>query len=86
VELILKVDNKGRILIPAEIRRLIGIKSFVKATIRDKAIIIEPINDPLEELTELVLDKNGDIEQDIKKFRKVAEKELMKIVGGKYAH
>jgi len=86
VELILKVDNKGRILIPAEIRRLIGIKSFVKATIRDKTIIIEPINDPLEELTELVLDKNGDIEQDIKKFRKVAERELIKIVGGEYAH
>lgn len=83
MELILRVDRKGRILIPAEVRRLIGLKDAVRARIEDEKLILEPIRNPVEELTSLVVEKNGDIEKDISLFKEAAEKSLMGLAYGR---
>ncbi len=43
MELILKIDRKGKILIPAEIRERLGLKDLVKVRVTDNYLIIEPI-------------------------------------------
>jgi len=49
VEIVLKLDSKGRLLIPADIRRRIGIKDFVKIRVYDDRILLEPIRDALDD-------------------------------------
>jgi len=79
VELLLKVDKKGRITIPSEIRHKFKIKDLVKLRITKDKLILEPVKNPLHELTLLVIDSEGDIVKDIKIFRKRAEEEIKKI-------
>gem|GEM_PF-887352 len=80
VELLLKVDRKGRITIPSEVRRKLEIKDLVRLRIAENKLILEPVKNPLHELTLLVIDSEGDIEKDIKIFRKRAEEEIKKTV------
>ncbi len=80
VELFLKVDKKGRITLPSEIRHRLKIKDLVKLRVMEDKLILEPVKNPLHELTLLVIDSEGDIEKDIKFFRKRAEEEIKKIV------
>ncbi len=80
VELILKVDRKGRILIPAEIRERLGLKDLVKVKVADTYLVIEPLRNPLNKIYELVVDKNGDIEKDIKLYRELIEKTLERLI------
>ncbi|RLE91949.1 MAG: AbrB/MazE/SpoVT family DNA-binding domain-containing protein [Thermoprotei archaeon] len=80
MELLLKIDKKGRITIPSEIRRKLKIKDLVRLRIAENKLILEPVKNPLHELTLLVVDSEGDIEKDIKIFRKRAEEEIKKIV------
>ena len=80
VELLLKIDKKGRITIPSEIRRKLKIKDLVRLRIAENKLILEPVKNPLHELTLLVVDSEGDIEKDIKIFRKRVEEEIKKIV------
>ena len=53
--LILRVDSKGRVTIPVEIRRRLGIKSVLKLEVKDGKIILQPCEDPLEEASRLVV-------------------------------
>lgn len=76
VELILRIDGKGRVLIPAEVRRQMGFRDIVKVHVEPDRLILEPVRDPLEELKSLVLDREGDIEVDIVAFRRAAEEAL----------
>ncbi len=48
-EFIVKVDKKGRIIIPSEIRKRLNIKNIVKITLGEGEIILRPIEDPLKE-------------------------------------
>ena len=80
MELLLKVDKKGRIIIPSEIRRKLKIKDLVRLRVAENKLILEPVKNPLHELTLLVVDSEGDIEKDIEIFRKRAEEEMKKIV------
>jgi len=45
VKVIIKVDEKGRILIPKNIRENVGIKekSYVRITIEGRKIVVEPL-------------------------------------------
>jgi len=76
VELTLRIDRKGRVLIPAEIRRLISLRDVVKAQVEGEKLILEPMRNPIEDLTALVVDKSGDVEKDIAAFKGAAEKAL----------
>jgi len=80
--LLLKVDDKGRITIPSEIRRKLGIKGYVKIRIADDKLVIEPVRNPLERLMKLVIDSGGNIENDIRVFRKREEVKLKELIKG----
>ena len=54
LELTLRIDDKGRILIPAFIRRKLNLKRVVKARIEGEKLIIESFKDPTEALTRTV--------------------------------
>lgn len=82
VGLLLKVDEKGRITIPSEIRRKLGIKGYVKIQVAGDKLVIEPVRNPLEKLMGLVVDSGGDIEEDIRVFRREEEEKLKELVKG----
>jgi len=78
VELLLKIDGKGRILIPANIRKKMGLEHLVKVRIEDNKLIIEPVRDPIETLTRAVIRGSRDIEEEISSLRVISEKEGLK--------
>jgi len=81
VELLLKIDKKGRITIPSEIRHKLKIKDIVKLRVMENMLIIEPIRNPLNELASLVIDSSGNIEKDIKVFREAIEEKMKELIG-----
>lgn len=74
------MDEKGRVLIPAEIRRSLGLKGLVRMRVEGGRVILEAMRNPLEELTSLVVDKSGDVERDIMGLREDAEKALEALI------
>jgi len=77
-DVFVKVDSKGRILIPQRIRRKLNIKNLVGIKVQGKKLIIEPIEDPLDSLERVVVRGTSDVEQEIGKLRRIAERELLK--------
>jgi len=77
MELRLRIDDKGRILIPAHIRKKLGLKRIVKISVEEDRLIIEAIKDPIETLTSTVIKGSKDIEKEIPEFRKIAEEESL---------
>lgn len=77
VELVLRVDKKGRILIPSEVRALVGLGGLVRVRVEENRLVLEPMRNPLEELMAQVLDKGGDVEEDIASLRRAAEEALL---------
>ncbi len=80
MELILKVDEKGRVLIPAKIRKALGVRRAVKLYVEKGKIILEPIADPLEELAATVIKGTRDVESEIAELRRIAEKKAVEEV------
>lgn len=80
LEFVLKVDEKGRILIPSEIRSMLNMRGAVRARVEVGRLVIEPIRDPLDLLTSSVIQGTVDVEKQIKKLRKIALREAMKRV------
>lgn len=80
MELTLKIDGKGRILIPAFIRRKLNLKRVVKVRIEGGKLIIEPFKNPTEALTQTVIKGTIDVEKEIAELRKIAEREGLKRV------
>lgn len=74
----LKVDDKGRIQLPKKIRERLGIKDTVKASVKGHSLIIEPEEDPLEELAEIIQTRFSDFEKEFPALRKAAEQQLFK--------
>ena len=83
VELLLRVDEKGRILIPRSLREQLGIRRLVKARVEGKRIVVEPVEDPVTLLERAVVKGTEDVEKEIRELRKVAEAELRKLVEGR---
>ena len=73
-----KVDSKGRIQIPMDVRRELGIRNEVSARIEDGVVRIEPVESVLDRLTREVRSNFKSVEEDLPKLRKAAERELLK--------
>jgi AbrB family looped-hinge helix DNA binding protein len=76
----LKVDSKGRIQIPKDVREELGIKGEVSARIEDGTVKIEPVERVLDRLSREVRFNFKGVEEDMPKLRRSAEKELLKHV------
>ena len=77
-EVTVKVDRKGRIVIPSNIRRQFNIKNLVKIIVKEGEITLKPVEDPLKSLEKLVVKGTTDVEKDIQRLRRVAERKLQK--------
>ena len=84
MEFLLKVDGKGRILIPARVRRELGLGRVVRARIEGGRLVLEPIRDPVEVLAQTVLEGTRDVEEEIGRLRRAAEREGLKRVGERW--
>lgn len=76
--LALKVDPKGRIQIPKEIRQELGIRDEVSATIEDGVMKVEPVESILNRLSQSVKFNYSGVEAALPSLRKAAEKQLLK--------
>jgi len=81
-EVTVKVDEKGRVVIPLGIRKNLKIKNMVKITVKGGEITLKPVEDPLSSLEKLVLKGTTDVEREIRRLRGVAERELRKEASG----
>jgi len=81
-EHLIRMDEKGRVLIPAEIRRSLGLRGLVRMRVEGSRVILEAVRNPLEELTSLVVNRGGDVERDIRSLRESAEKALEALTHG----
>lgn len=75
---VLKVDSKGGIQIPKEVRDKLGIKNEVNATVEDGVITFEPVERILDRLQNEVKFNFRSVKESLPKLRKAAEKELFK--------
>jgi len=76
--LTLKVDSKGRVQIPKEVREKVGIRDQVSATVEGGNITIEPVEHILDRLANEVRFNFGSVEESLPKLRRAAERELLK--------
>ncbi|HID90676.1 TPA: AbrB/MazE/SpoVT family DNA-binding domain-containing protein [Candidatus Bathyarchaeota archaeon] len=79
-EVLVKVDRKGRIVIPAGIRRELGIRNLVKVRVGGGVVTLEPLEDPLRSLEKLVVKGTRDVEREMRGLRRAAEREAFKEV------
>jgi len=77
-EVVVNVDRRGRILIPAAIRKKLNIRNAVKIIVEEDKLILRPMEDPLKQVEELVIKGTSDVEQEIRRLRKAAEERLLK--------
>lgn len=78
MEYLVRIDDKGRIVIPLEIRKKFKLRKLVILRVENDKIIIQPIKDPIEMLTSTIIKGSRDIEKEIPKLRKIAEEEALK--------
>jgi len=77
----LKVDEKGRLQIPREVREKLGIKKSVTAKIEeDGSLSIEPASNLYDRLASDVRFNFSSIEKSLPGLRRKAEKQLLKEV------
>jgi AbrB family looped-hinge helix DNA binding protein len=76
VELLLKVDEEGRMLIPKALRERLGLGRVVRAKVEEGRMVLEPVRDPIELLEKAVVKGTEDVEKEIVELRGVAEREL----------
>ena len=81
MEYVLTVDERGRISIPSKVRRALGIKRYVRIRVVNGKAVLEPIKDPLEELSELVTEVTVKASQKPGELSKLASEELMREYG-----
>ncbi|ABM81355.1 AbrB/MazE/SpoVT family DNA-binding domain-containing protein [Hyperthermus butylicus] len=77
MEIIARVDKKGRVLIPSEIRFQLGIRNAVKIRVENNKLIIEPVKDPIEAPASTVPKGTHDVEAEINELRQTAAREAM---------
>ncbi len=77
---VVRIDDKGRILIPAKFRRKLSSR-VVKIRMEGDRLTVEPLKDPLEILTSSVRKGTRDIKKEIEKLRRAAEKQLLTEMG-----
>lgn len=77
MELLLRMDSKGRILIPARIRKRLGLKHVVRMRVEEDRLIIESVKDPIESLVRTVIEGSSDVEKEIASFRRLSGREAV---------
>ena len=80
--LTVRVDEKGRIVIPKDIRRRLNIGRWVRLRVEGGKVVLEPVRDPLDELAELVVESRIVAGVEPEKVSRVAERELWKLGKG----
>ena len=75
-EVVVRVDEKGRVVIPSDIRRRLNIGKMVRISVKGDEITLRPVDDPLRSLEGLVIKGTRDVESDIGRLRRAAEREL----------
>jgi len=73
-----RVDGKGRVVIPSDIRKQLNIKNVVKIRIKDGEVSLKPVEDPLKSLEKLIVKGTKDVESEIRRLRGAADRELLK--------
>jgi len=56
MEIYVKVDKRGCLVIPSEVRRRLGIKRVLKLRVEGRRLVLEAPEDPLDKLAELVVE------------------------------
>ena len=79
-EVLVKVDRKGRIVIPAGIRRELGIRNLVKVRVGGGVVTLEPLEDPLRSVEKFVVKGTRDVEREMRGLRRAAEREAFREV------
>ena len=74
----LKVDSKGRIALPAKIRRELRIGKYVKVKVEENRVILTPVDNPLNAIQKLVVKGTKNVEHEVRLLRKKAEAELFR--------
>jgi len=77
-EALIRMDEKGRVLIPLKIRRKLGMKNMIRIRVEGGKVILEPVPDPIDIIKGLVIKGTEDVEREIRVLRKIAEKQLFK--------
>lgn len=73
----LKVDSKGRIQVPKDVRQELGIREEVSAIIQGGVMIVEPVESILDRLGKSVKFNYSSVETALPRLRKAAEKQLL---------
>ncbi len=81
VEFLVRVDRRGRIVIPSEVRRSLGIGRVVRLRVEEGRIVLEAVKDPLEKLAELVIKAPSSEEVVEERFEEKLEEQLEELVG-----
>jgi AbrB family looped-hinge helix DNA binding protein len=76
--LALKVDSKGRIQVPKELRERLGIRREVSVKIENGTMTIEPVERIFDRLAGEVRSNFKSVAAELPKLRKAAEQELLK--------
>jgi AbrB family looped-hinge helix DNA binding protein len=74
---LVKVDKRGRVVIPARIREELNIKNIVEIEVQGRKIILKPVEDPLDSLGKLVIKGTKDVEKEIRTLRRMAERQIL---------
>ena len=75
-----KVDSKGRLQIPKEVREELGIRDTVSAVVEDGIMTVEPVERIFDRLASEVRFNLRSVVEDLPKLRRAAEEELLKQV------
>ena len=78
MEYIVRVDDRGRISIPSDVRKLLGIKHYIRLRVADGKVILEPVKDPLDDLVNLAAEVAVKASQRPEELSKLASEELMR--------
>ena len=80
MELIVRIDEEGRIRIPREVRERLGAVRTFRLEVRGRELVLVPLEDPLGRLMRLAEVEVRDVEAEIRELRKAAEEELREAV------
>ncbi len=79
---ILRVDDRGRVVIPSDVRERLGIKRYVRMYARDGKVILEPVRDAFEEVSSLVVEVRVKASLEPSVLSRVASLQLIKEARG----
>ena len=70
--MLVRVDGKGRLVIPKELRERLGIRGLVRLRVQGDKLVVEPVRDPLEALEASVVEGTRDVAREIEELRRRA--------------